>query len=250
VNKSPVILLTPSRQGQGVEFGDHSLSLSFCYTEAILAAGGLPWIMPHITDPGLIAKCVRRVAGVMLTGGDDVQADLYDPAMSKTLRQLISDPDPHRDLAELLLINEVFRQRKPLLAICRGQQILNVAFGGGLIADIRTELPTALDHRQPDRKDEWVHEVSLTGDSQLISISDHRHCLRVNSSHHQAVGTVAGPFRVTGTTEDGVAEVMELVPAEAGLLPYLLSVQFHPERLFNRYPEHLALFRSFIRASA
>ena len=102
-----------------------------------------------------------------------------------------------RDLRELILIDEVFHQRKPLLAICRGHQLLNVALGGTLIVDIPTEVPGALNHGQMDKRSEVVHEVQLTGESLLSKITGKRR-LGVNSTHHQAVGRVAELLQVTG----------------------------------------------------
>ena len=147
-----------------------------------------------------------------------------------------------RDLRELLLIDEVFRQRKPLLAICRGHQMLNVALGGTLVADIPSQLPRAINHRRMDRRSEIVHEVRLTPGSLLAKITG-RQRLGVNSTHHQAVARVAAPLKVAAVSSDGIIEGLELKPGAASMLPFLLSVQFHPERLVDRYPEHRAIFR-------
>jgi putative glutamine amidotransferase len=150
-------------------------------------------------------------------------------------------------LRELILIDEVFRQSKPLLAICRGHQLLNVALGGTLIADIAAQVPKAINHRRMDKRSEIVHEVQLTQESLLSKITGKR-TLGVNSTHHQAVGRVAEPLQVTAASGDGVVESMELKPEAVRLLPFLLSIQFHPERLANRYPEHRAIFRAFTQA--
>ena len=152
-------------------------------------------------------------------------------------------------MSELLLIDEVFRQRKPLLAICRGHQILNVALGGTLIADIQTEMPGAINHRRMDRRSEVVHEAHLT-ESGLLARIVCRRCLGVNSTHHQAVGRVADPLEVIARSADGVVEGMQLKQCRAAMLPFLLSVQFHPERLAGRLPEHRAIFEAFAQACA
>jgi putative glutamine amidotransferase len=149
----------------------------------------------------------------------------------------------------LVLIDEVFRQHKPLLAICRGHQILNVALGGTLIADIPTQLRGALNHRQNEKKHEIVHEVRLTPGSILAKITS-RQKLGVNSTHHQAVGQVAEPLEVAAVSQDGVIEGLALKPGGSRWLPFLLSVQFHPERLADRYPEHGSIFRVFTQACA
>jgi len=167
---------------------------------------------------------------------------------SRLRRTVNTTPDGGaRDLREVLLINEVFRQRKPLLAICRGHQILNVALGGTLVVDIPTEIPEAMNHRRLDRRSEIVHDVGLTADALLAKIIGKR-TLGVNSTHHQAVAEPAEPLSVAGRSDDGIIETMQLKLEAAGLLPFLLSVQFHPERLADRYAEHRAIFAAFTRA--
>ncbi|NDA67825.1 MAG: gamma-glutamyl-gamma-aminobutyrate hydrolase family protein, partial [Verrucomicrobia bacterium] len=154
---------------------------------------------------------------------------------------------PQRDVLEFALVDEVFRQRKPLLCICRGHQMLNVALGGTLIVDIPTQLPGALAHKQVERKFELVHEVTFAVDSQIAALLGTIQS-GTNSTHHQAVARVADALRVTGTTSDGVIETMEL--KDPSQLPFLQSVQFHPERLYDRHPHFAELFRDFIRTSA
>ena len=152
-----------------------------------------------------------------------------------------------RDLRELILIDEIFRQHKPLLAICRGHQLLNLALGGRLIADIRRQMPGALNHQCMDKAGELVHEVPLTTGSLLAKIVRKR-ILGVNSTHHQAVLKPAEPLMAVARTRDGIVEAMELKPDMARAMPFLLSVQFHPERLSERYAEHRAIFRRFVEA--
>ena len=242
---APLILIAPSTQRKGVEFADASISLSNRYAQAILAAGGLPLILPCEPDTALTAAFVERADGVMLTGGDDVQTKLFANKMPAKLARTVSAPEPERDLLELQLIDEVFRQHKPLLAICRGHQMLNVALGGTLVVDIPTQLPHALDHRRMDLKTEPVHDVALTPGSQLAELLGCSN-IGVNSTHHQSVGRVASPLVVSAQSEDGVIEALELKDPKQ--LPFLQSVQFHPERLYDRYPKFLEVFRSFVRA--
>src|ERR1041385_1543197 len=107
---------------------------------AVAAAGGLPWIAPAIPARPLVAESVMRCDGLLLTGGDDVQTELYASKLQKKLKKTVSEPEPDRDLFELMLVDEAFRQKKPLFAICRGHQLVNVAFGGTLIVDIAQQL--------------------------------------------------------------------------------------------------------------
>jgi putative glutamine amidotransferase len=251
MTRPPLILVSPSVEAKGVEFHDLSISLSEAYTRAITEAGGIPLTMPVGQSRELVAECVRRSDGVLITGGDDIEPKLYQDRVPPKLRKTVeTTPDGgERDLRELILIDEVFRQRKPLLAICRGHQMLNIALGGTLVVDIPIEVPGALKHARMDKRNDIVHEVQLTRDSLLSKITGRR-TLGVNSTHHQAVCRVAELLQVTAASSDGVVESMELKPHAARLLPFMLATQFHPERLVDRYPEHRAIFRAFTQACA
>jgi putative glutamine amidotransferase len=245
MKSAPLILIAPSTQRKGVEFADASISLSNRYSQAILDAGGLPLILPCAPDPELTREYVRRSAGVVLTGGDDVQMKLVGRRVSPAVAATVSEPEPERDILELELVDEVFKQGKPLLGICRGHQLINIALGGTLVVDIPLELPEAINHRRMDSKCDPVHDVTLPDDSQLAAILESTR-VAVNSTHHQSVGRVAGPLRVSARSEDGVVEALEL--KDPRQLPFLLTVQFHPERLYDRYPVFQKLFAEFIRA--
>jgi putative glutamine amidotransferase len=247
MGRPPLILVSPSIEKRGVEFHDLSASLSVRYDAAILAAGGIPLTAPATTDRATLAECVRRADGVLLTGGDDINPDLYDQKLPRKIRKTVEQTpdDGARDLRELILISETFHQRKPLLAICRGHQMLNVAFGSRLVADIRQEVPGALNHQRLDKPEEFVHEAALTPGS-LVSKICKTLVMGVNSTHHQAVLEPAEPFEATGRSRDGIVEVMELKPGLA--LPFFLSVQFHPERLVEKHARYRAIFQVFVAA--
>jgi len=247
--KPPLILVSPNIEAKGEEFGDLSISLSETYQQALMACGAVPLSLPATTSRELVAECVSRCDGVLLTGGEDVDPRLYGNGLPPRLRGTVTvTPDGGaRDLRELILIDEVFRHRKPLLAICRGHQVLNVALGGTLVADILGQAPRAMNHRRMDRRSEVVHDVRLTPGSLLAKITG-RQKMGVNSTHHQAVARVAAPLRVVAVSRDGIVEGLELKPSAARMLPFLLSVQFHPERLVDRYPEHQAIFSGFTQA--
>ena len=246
--RRPLILVSPSIEKRGVEFHDLSISLSLKYEKSVLQAGGIPFIVPSTTDRGVLTEIVRRADGVLLTGGDDINPDLYATKLPRSILKTVEQtPDGGgRDWRELVLIDEVFRQRKPLLAICRGHQLLNIALGGRLVADIRQQVPGALNHQRLDRAGEIVHHATLTSGSLLAKITGIR-VLGVNSSHHQAVLEPAEPLVAVARSNDGIVEAMELKPA-AGRMPFLLAVQFHPERLTGKHAEHRAIFRRFTQA--
>jgi putative glutamine amidotransferase len=249
MSRPPLILISPGIEKAGFEFNDQSISLSEAYPRAVTAAGGIPVIAPSGSSRETMAECVRRCDGVLLTGGDDVEPELYEKRLPAKVRRTV-EPTPdggERTLRELILIDEIFRQRKPTLAICRGSQLLNVALGGTLIADIPSQVPKALNHSRMDRRNDVVHEVTLTADSLLAKIAGSQK-LRVNSTHHQAVGRIAEPLKAVALSSDGIVEGVELRPEAARLLPFFVGVQFHPERLASRHAEHRALFKAFVRA--
>ena len=249
MSRPPVILITPSFELRGVEFSDLSVSLSLRYVQAILDAGGLPLIAPATTDRALLAESVRHADGVLLTGGDDINPYLYEKKLSPAIRKTVNTtPDKgKRDAAEIILISEIFRQQKPVLAICRGHQMLHVAFGGKLVVDIPQQIPGALKHRRTDKAFELVHDAQLAPGSLIAKICGKRR-LGVNSTHHQAILQPAEPFIATARSRDGIVEAMELNPKSDVRLPFLLAVQFHPERLVEKGECYRAIFRSFAAA--
>jgi putative glutamine amidotransferase len=251
MGQPPLILVSPSVEKHGVEFHDLSASLSVRYNTAILAAGGIPVTVPTTTDRAALAEAVRRTEGVLLTGGDDINPDLYEKKLPAKIRKTVEQtPDSGaRDARELMLIEEIFRQHKPVLAICRGHQLLNIAFGGKLLADIKQQLPGALNHQCMDRPLEFVHEAALTPGSLVSKICNAR-VLGVNSTHHQAVLEPADSFVATARSSDGIVEAMELKSELLDTLPFLLSVQFHPERLVQKHKRYRAIFETFVAACA
>ena len=247
MTRPPLILVTPCVQPAGFEMADRSISLSNAYLRAILNAGGLPLALPITTSRDLLAQAVSRADGVLLTGGDDLDPDLYAPDLPPGLRAKVQVEDRERDQCERLLIDEIFLQQRPLLAICRGQQILNVALGGTLIADIPTQCPSSTAHSRMDAGRDLVHEVDVVPGSLLARITG-RTRLGVNSIHHQAVDQVAAPFEVIARAPDGIIEALGIQADAHPSLPFLLAVQYHPERLADQFPEHRALFAAFVAA--
>jgi len=243
---APTILIAPGTVKAGDEFYDYSVSVSDAYTRAIIEAGGIPWIAPCAPAQKLVAEMVARADGVLLTGGDDIAANLYLDRIPENLAKTCSEPDPTRDLFETLLIKETFLQRKPMLAICRGHQMVNIALGGTLIVDLPTQAPGPITHARMDLKDKVVHPIAIDEGSLLRTILGKAEA-GVNSTHHQAIGKIAPGLKATARAADGVVEAIELCEPT---LPYFVGVQFHPERLIWRHPEFQELFRSFTAACA
>jgi putative glutamine amidotransferase len=247
MKRSPVILITPSTEAKGAEFADQSISLSNRYADAIIGAGGLPQIMPSTTSRAVIAEAVQRCDGVLMTGGDDIDPKLYAKELPEALAKTVGPLEPVRDIWEREVIAEVFAQGKPFFGICRGHQMLNVALGGTLLVDIPMQKPGALNHQQTARKTELVHDVEVVPDSLLAGLAGQPR-FGVNSTHHQAVGEVAARLRVVAQSPDGVVEAVEL--KEPGPGPFLLGVQFHPERLIDKGAVFGQIFKGFVEACA
>ena len=210
------------------------------YIESVRRAGGDPVEIADTHEaPDAI---VSRVRGVMLTGGGDVDPALYGEVPHPTY----AAPEPGRDAFEIALARAAIAADIPLLAICRGMQVLNVAMGGTLVQDIPSEIAGALDHAINEPRFHIAHEVWVSKGSMLWAIMEEEldgESLGVNSRHHQAVKRVADGFEVSATAPDGVIEAMER-PASR----FCVAVQWHPEN-FWRTGEFRPLFEHFLRAA-
>jgi putative glutamine amidotransferase len=211
------------------------------YEEALRRAGGEPIIADMQRESP--ADLLGRVDGVLLPGGGDV-----DPARYGEPRHPKFDPaEEGRDEYELELVQRALEADKPVLAICRGIQVLNVARGGSLIQDIPDELPSAGDHRVREPTFAIAHDVWVTPGSRLEGLLSERlegDTCAVNSRHHQAIKKVGEGLVVTGTAPDGVIEAVE-DPSRR----FCVGVQWHPEN-FYRTGEFSGLFEGFIAACA
>ena len=187
---------------------DPSLSVSSRYLEAVLAAGGLPLSLPPTTDCAALADAVARCDGALFTGGDDIDPRRHWPDVPAALLATCDLVEPARDEMELALLAEVFRQRKPLLAICRGHQLVNLFLGGTLYVDLPTEAPGEIAHNRMELRNDVVHPVTLPPDSGYAAIVGTT-TLGVNSTHHQAVHRLAAPLRAAALAPDGVVEACE-----------------------------------------
>ncbi len=243
----PLILITPSTQAQGAEFDDHSISLSLRYSEAVIQAGGIPWVLPPTANAEVVRDTIGRADGVLLSGGDDISPEVHRPGAPEAVRRLSGTPDVPRDVFELLVLQQLFAQPRPLLAVCRGHQLINVALGGTLHLDLATERPSEVPHNACDRKDEAVHPVAVDPRSILAKIT-RRRSLQVNSTHHQGIDQLAPELRPVAVSPDGLVEATELAEGAEGFLPWFVSVQFHPERLAHRHAEQRRLLKAFVEA--
>ena len=209
------------------------------YTDAVYSAGGLPVLFPAgVAGPPLM-ELFARMDGILLSGGGDLDPACYQQTPRIELREV----DAARDEMEIDLARMAADARKPLLAICRGLQVVNVARGGDLYQDIASILPTGAGHDQPEgMEQETVHVVEIREGSRLRGIVG-QSSLGTNSFHHQAVDRVGSGLRVTARAPDGIVEAMELEEH-----PFGLCVQWHPEKMPD-HPSMRSIFGAFVDAS-
>ena len=210
------------------------------YVESVRRAGGDPWALSLEADPAeaVVVSC----AGLLLTGGADVDPARYGEARHPA----VTDVDAARDEYEIALVRAALAADLPVLAICRGLQVMNVAAGGSLFQDVPTQVGTAVAHQVPHPKDAIAHDVSVAPGSRLAGLMGAGVVggrLPVNSRHHQAVRRVADGFAVTSLAPDGVIEALELPQAR-----FCVGVQWHPEN-FVGSGAFVPLFAGFIAAS-
>lgn len=201
------------------------------YARALEAAGAEP-----VLEEARAGLQIGSAGGLLLTGGDDVNPQLY----GENARPETEPPDDERDAVEAALIDEALTRDLPLLAICRGLQILNVRLGGTLIQ----HLPTAARHvrRTPDRGLP-AHGVAIQPGTRLAAIAQ-RESWQVNSRHHQAIARLGGGLRVSAVDpEDNTIEAIEYPERR-----YVVAVQWHPENQAPQDPEQRKLFQSFVAA--
>lgn len=237
----PIIGITGNFQAKdsGKPEGGQRLNVSNAYVVAVIRAGGVPLVMPLTWEDEATEAAVTAVDGMIVTGGVDVNPLEYG-----------EEPTPKqgffcaaRDHTDLCAIRCAVRLRKPILGICRGNQILNVAFGGTLYQDVSLkDGPAALKHFQEADPDSCSHTVQIRPDSRLHGLLGDT--ARVNSFHHQSVHRLAEGFRVGATAPDGTIEAIERESDE-----FVLGIQWHPE-LMAAYGDKTMqqVFHMFVRA--
>ena len=237
-SKYPVIGITidsedASKQGYS-KFPWYALREN--YVSAVVRAGGIPIILPQ--EPDLIEYYLDLIDGLIITGGNfDVNPSMYGEHTQHKLVKL----KPKRTNFEMNVVKNALEQDMPLLGICGGQQVLNVALGGTLIQHIPDEINNALEHEQMNSRDEPSHIVSIKDGTLLRDIVNVA-SMNVNSAHHQAVKTVSDQTIINAYTADGVVEGIE-VPS----LKFCLGVQWHPE--FEIDPGDTHIFLALIDAT-
>jgi len=210
------------------------------YLASIEQSGAQPRVLEVSESPRAV---LQTVDGVLLTGGGDVDPALYGESRHDT----VEDAEPGRDEFEIDLARRAMDRDLPILAVCRGAQVLNVAAGGTLVQDIPTAVTSDLAHSVKEPKDSIAHEIRIAADTRLHAAlggaMDASSTCRVNSRHHQSVGKLGHEMVASATAEDGVIEGIE-VPYRS----FCVGVQWHPEN-FWRTGEFKPLFDAFVAAA-
>ncbi len=213
------------------------------YVEGVAEAGGVPVVLPPVVGVRGAEALLDGMDGLLLSGGSDLDPGYYGERPVPELGITI----PERDAFEMALLEHALRQKIPILGICRGMQVLNVALGGTLYQDLPSQMDhmVLLGHRQETPKWQPTHEVEVDGGSKVAEILGTDE-LKVNSYHHQAIKELASGLIAVAHAPDGVIEAVE-----SGDLSkrWAIGVQWHAEAMRDAGPEHRNLFEAHVCAA-
>lgn len=204
-------------------FDDSMYMQRVTYPQAIWANGGETVLLPCNTNCENVPQVVAMIDGLLSPGGGDVTPFIYNCEKKSTCGKT-NLADDNYDIA---LIKETLKQGKPVLAICRGLQIVNAMYGGTLYQDIPTECPSEIDHSMGSAENVNTHHVTVDKDSKLAEILGETDII-TNTSHHQAIKLVAPGFKVVARADDGTVEAIENRDGS------IIAVQWHPERMQDK----------------
>jgi putative glutamine amidotransferase len=221
--------------------GADRTGVNAAYVRALLTAGGLPLVLSPLIGASLAASALEGCQGLLLTGGEDIDPSWYGATPSP----LLSLPSQERDLFELALFAVARQRGLPILGICRGIQLVNVALGGTLFQDLPSERPGSLNHSPASARDARSHVVRLQQKSRVAQALNAGE-ITVNSVHHQAIKDLAPSLTATGWSGDGVIEA-----AESNSDSWILAVQWHPEEMYadRHAPDH-GLFAALVQRAS
>ena len=239
------IIGVPTAEIPASERGEPGLwAMRKSYVTPLLAEHGLPIFLPQLEDLHQLDSLANNIDGLLLAGGADIDPAIYGQPPIKELE----DVDHARDRTEIILIEWALENNLPILAICRGLQMVNVAAGGTLHQDIPKDLHLPTEHRQQPPSYQALahhgHLITIASKSRLAQIVGH-HEIWVNSMHHQAINRLGRDLKVTARSSDQVIEAIESKNTDH----WLIGLQSHPEAMFEHDPWIKKLFREFIQAA-
>lgn len=218
--------------------GSDRTGVNAAYVQAVLAGGGIPLILSPLMGASLAGAALEACDGLLLSGGEDIHPSWYGAEPSP----LLSPPSRERDLFELALFATARQRGLPVLGVCRGIQLINVALGGTLFQDLPTERPGPVEHGSGGSRDGRSHPVRLEPGSRVAAALGVT-AITVNTFHHQAIKQLAPGLVATGSTGDGLIEAVESEPGA----PWILAVQWHPEEMHaDRGAPEQGLFRALV----
>ena len=210
--------------------------LNYTYIDAVVKGGGVPIIIPILKNLDDLDKYLDSVDGIIFTGGEDISPLLFGEDPTKEVDTICYD----RDKIELELFKRAYNRGMPILGICRGLQLINVALGGTLYQDINSQLPNSLGHISTYNIEGGYHSIDIINDTILYDILG-KEKINVNSQHHQSVKELGKNLRVNALSSDGVIEGIETTTGN-----FVLGVQFHPEAMIEETKEFINIFEYFI----
>ncbi len=236
----PIILITAGRQNQATPAGevqDVKTGVDTDYVDAVVQAGGAPLVVPTFADHEAVSSLVEIADGLILSGGGDIVSLAY----GEEPHHLSKFQDPVRDEMEFQLTRDALDREMPVLAICRGLQVLNVVQGGSLIQDVPDQVRDAVKHYSHGLQTVLLHSIDIESDSLLARLMGTT-TMAINSWHHQAIKKLGHDLRINCRARDGVIEGVESASGKA-----VLGVQFHPEEAAATYPQFQTFFDWVVR---
>lgn len=230
----PVIGITAA-----YDFENGFSSVKEDYYEAIIHCGAVPILIPVTDEKNVLEEYLKMCNGLILSGGPDIDATYF----GKSNMPYAHEISPIRDSMEIFIAQQAIAMDKPILGICRGIQVINIAAGGSIFQDIYAENNTEkklIKHSQQAPRWFQIHDIDIQGETCLYNIFEVDR-LKVNSFHHQAVSQVAPEFVVNAYSEDGIIEAISHENKK-----FILGVQWHPENLWRKDKTHLKLFERLV----
>ncbi|GAA0862711.1 gamma-glutamyl-gamma-aminobutyrate hydrolase family protein [Paraclostridium tenue] len=215
--------------------GLERVNLTNAYVDAIEKAGGVPIVVPVNTNKENIKAQVSAMDGIIISGGDDVNPNLYKEEPVRELGYI----NPIIDEFDIEVIKVALEMNKPILGICRGLQVLNVALGGSLYQDLKYIKGSHIKHNQETKTYLGTHYIDIKENSILKEIIKEK--VLVNSYHHQSVKTLGNNLKVIAYSNDGIIEAVQKENEK-----FVLGVQWHPELMVDYSPHMLNLFKRFV----
>ena len=227
--KAPIIGLTPQ-----IDYETGEYRITYPYTDCLLRLGAVPLLFPFTDDKDELMRILDLCDGFLLSGGHDIHPSYY----GEEKQECCATPAAPRDEQESFLTPKMLETKKPLLAICRGIQVLNVFCGGTLYQDIHAQGVTEKPHRQADTPEaHTVTPIAGTLAADILGTDP----IAVNTLHHQAIKDLGAGLRVAAYSDDGLIEAVDMPDR-----PFTLGVQWHPEMLAANNPAQMEIFRRFL----